>query len=96
MFENPLRQAILEMLRMRKGKSFCPSEVVRWIYPEAWRVFMIDVQDEMMRMYREGLILVSQAGEPVSPDRFPKGPVRISPITKPNAPKSVKENKKRS
>lgn len=57
---------------------------------------MIDVQDEMMRMYREGLILVSQAGVPVPPDGFPKGPVRISPITKPNAPKSVKENKKRS
>ncbi|MGY6522653.1 MAG: DUF3253 domain-containing protein [Mongoliitalea sp.] len=75
---NPLRQAILEMIRMRPNTSFCPSEVVRWMYPQAWRVFLDDVREEMMRLYKEGLIEVTQKGISVNPAEDPKGPVRIS------------------
>lgn len=75
---NPLRQAILEMIRLRGDASFCPSEVVRWIYPQAWRVFMDDLMSEMMTMYREGLINVTQMGSPIDPHQEPSGSVRIS------------------
>lgn len=75
---NPLRQAILEMIRLRGDASFCPSEVVRWIYPQAWRIFMEDVRKEMMCLYQEGLINVTQQGVSIDPAENPKGPVRIS------------------
>jgi hypothetical protein len=41
---------------------------------------MPDIQEEMMAMYREGLIQVTQKGIPVDPTVPPKGPVRIAPI----------------
>lgn len=72
-----LEIAILEMGRMRKGASFCPSEVVRWMYPQDWRFFMDDVKNEMMRLYREGKITVTQKNNPVNHEYLPKGPVRI-------------------
>lgn len=72
-----LETAILEMGRMRGKSSFCPSEVVRWIYPQSWRYFMEDIQSEMMRLYREGKVVVLQNNQPVHPHKFPKGPVRI-------------------
>lgn len=76
-----LRTAILDFCRRRKGKSFCPSEVVRQMYPEDWRLFMPDIQDTMMDMYREGFIQVTQGGEPIDPNHPPKGPVRISSLS---------------
>jgi len=72
-----LEIAIMEMGRMRKGASFCPSDVVRWLYPQDWRFFMDDVKEEMMRLYREGKISVTQKNNPVSPEFLPKGPIRI-------------------
>ena len=74
-----LRTAILDFC-YRRNLSFCPSEVVRKLYPEDWRYFMPDVQEVMMAMYREGLILVTQKDLPVDPNELPKGPVRISRI----------------
>jgi len=74
---NPLEQAILELIRRRKPGSFCPSEVVRWIYPEDWRHFMSDVRETMMDLYRKNIITVTQKGIPIDPNFLPKGPVRI-------------------
>lgn len=70
--------AILEMCRMRGDKCFCPSEVVRWIYPRSWRCFMPDVRLSMMDLYRQGKIKVTQKGEKVPLEEIPVGPVRIS------------------
>lgn len=78
-----LRVAILDFCNRRKGKSFCPSEVVRRIFPEDWELFMPDVQEEMMEMYREGLIQVTQKGVLIDSVKNPKGPVRISAVNKP-------------
>ncbi|WP_304517661.1 DUF3253 domain-containing protein [Cecembia rubra] len=75
--ENILEMAILEMGRMRKGGTFCPSEVVRWMYPQDWRFFMDDVKEVMMKLYREGKITVFQKNNPVDIHSIPKGPVRI-------------------
>lgn len=75
-----LEIAIMEMGRMRKGASFCPSEVVRWLYPQDWRFFMDEIKQEMMKLYREGKILVTQKDKAVDPTILPKGPVRIKVI----------------
>lgn len=73
-----LRVAILEMGRLRGDKSFCPSEVVRWLYPVDWRYFMPDVQAKMMELYNSGEVVVTQKGQPISKEQTPKGPVRIN------------------
>lgn len=78
-----LRTAILDFCHRRKDKSFCPSEVVRSMYPEDWALFMPDIRQEMMEMYRDGLIQVTQKGELINPDQNPQGPVRISGLPKP-------------
>lgn len=78
-----LRTAILDFCNRRKGKSFCPSEVVRQMFPEDWELFMSDIQEAMMIMYRDGLIQVTHNGIPVDPGQKPKGPVRILGVTKP-------------
>ena len=77
-----LRIAILDFCRRRKDSSFCPSEVVRQLFPEDWQMFMPDMQEVMMEMYREGVIAVTQMGNPVSTEQNPTGPVRISPVRK--------------
>lgn len=78
-----LRVAILDFCRRSKESSFCPSEVVRQMYPEDWREFLPDIRVVMMEMYREGYIQVTQKGEPIDPYQQPVGPVRISGIKKP-------------
>ncbi len=78
-----LRTAILDLCNRRKGKSFCPSEVVRQMFPEDWELFMSNIRAVMMEMYQEGLIQVTQKGIPIDPSQNPKGPVRISGINKP-------------
>lgn len=78
-----LRTAILDFCNRRKAKSFCPSEVVRKMFPEDWELFMPDIQEEMMDMYREGLIQVTQKGVAIDPSQKPKGPVRILSVSKP-------------
>ncbi|WP_338223179.1 DUF3253 domain-containing protein [Algoriphagus confluentis] len=78
-----LKSAILDFCRRRKTSSFCPSEVVRSMYPEDWRLFMPDIRQAMLELYREGHIVVTQRGIPVSLHEPPQGPVRISKVQKP-------------
>ncbi len=78
-----LRTAILEMCRRRKEEAFSPSEVVRQLFPQDWQMFMPDVLEEMMHMYREGLIEVSLNGKPVHLETVPEGSVRIVRKSKP-------------
>lgn len=78
-----LRMAILDYCSRRKEKTFCPSEVIRQMFPEDWELFMPEIQEVIMTMCREGLIQVSQKGVPVDPFKNPKGPVRISGVSKP-------------
>jgi hypothetical protein len=77
-----LRVAILNFCLRRGSRSFCPSEVVRQMYPEDWKHFLHDIRNVMMAMYSEGLITVTQKGIPVSPHQLPQGPVRISQVKK--------------
>ncbi|MGY6744133.1 MAG: DUF3253 domain-containing protein [Cecembia sp.] len=72
-----LQSAVLEMGRIRGDSTFCPSEVVRWLYPQDWRHFLSDVQTEMMNLYRQGKVVVLQKNKPVDKLTYPKGAVRI-------------------
>jgi hypothetical protein len=69
--------AIMEMCRMKKGESFCPSEVVKWIYPTSWPHFLEDVKREMMDLYQMGKIEVIQNQIPIPLDKIPVGEVKI-------------------
>ncbi len=72
-----LETAIFEMGRKARGESFSPTEVVKWIFPQSWPHFLVDVEEVMMRLYREGKISVTQAGKEIQKDQLPEGPVRI-------------------
>lgn len=74
---NILAIAIMEMCRMKKGESFCPSEVVKWIYPTSWPHFLVDVIREIMELYQMGKIEVIQNQTPISPDKIFVGEVKI-------------------
>lgn len=76
---NILSMAIMEMIRMRKGDSFGPEEVVKWIYPSSWRYFMDEVLAQMMLLYREGKISVSLNGKLISMHELPEEKVKIGP-----------------
>lgn len=78
-----LRTAILDFCRRKKGVSFCPSEVVRQMFPEDWELFLEEIKAEMIQMHREGLIHVTQNGILVEPSENSKGPFKIIGKSKP-------------
>ena len=75
--EKVLETAILEMGRKSGDQSFCPTQVAKWLYPQAWSHFMTDIHETMMEMYRDGRISVCQDGKEIDPKSMPEGPVRI-------------------
>lgn len=70
--------ATMEMAKRRKGSSFCPSEVVRWLYPQDWRHFMEEEKKAMMWLYRKGLLEIRQGGNLIDQNFLPDGPVRLN------------------
>ena len=50
------------MGRLKKGGEFSPSEVLQWIFPEAWQYFIPDVLIEIERLHLDGKIVVKQNG----------------------------------
>lgn len=68
---------VLELLERRRGKSICPSEVARDLYEDDWRERMELVRDTGFLMKAEGLIEITQEGNPVPRDH--KGPIRFGP-----------------
>lgn len=57
-----LKTAILEMCRQKKNEAFCPSEVLKLMFPEDWEQFIEEVNATAREMSREGLILITQNG----------------------------------
>ena len=82
MVESILQQAILEMGRLSQGASFSPSDVVKWVYPTSWEYFMMEVEEAMMELYRQGKISVTQGDSEIAKDLVPDGPLRITLIEK--------------
>lgn len=68
---------ILEMLLRRDaGKTICPSEVARKLYPDNWRDEMEHVRSIARDLVKSGKIVITQAGQEVDPDDF-KGAIRL-------------------
>ena len=60
-----------------KGKSTCPSEIARMMFPDDWRRHMVEVREVTVELQRQGKVIITQKGEPVDIDHI-KGPIRIS------------------
>lgn len=74
-----LRKAILQAVAARGAdKTICPSEVARAASPggDTWRELMPEVRAEAHRLQADGLIDVTQKGEPVDP-LSAQGPIRL-------------------
>jgi len=72
-----LRVAILDLLRRKKSEPFSPAEVVQQMYPEDWRHFMEDVLLQMMELYQEGLLEVTEDDHLVTPNAAPNDRMMI-------------------
>lgn len=74
--ETLLREKILELVERRgTGKTCCPSEVVRSLFPADWRDRMEQCRAVGWILEGEGRIEVCQGGLPVSPPVT--GPIRF-------------------
>jgi hypothetical protein len=70
------RAAILKLLAERgDGKTICPSEAARLLAPQDWRPLIAETRKAGTELADEGLIEVTQGGQPVSP-RDVAGPIR--------------------
>ncbi|GAA4199931.1 DUF3253 domain-containing protein [Pedobacter jeongneungensis] len=72
-----IKATILEMAMLRgHEKSTCPSEIARLLFPGHWRAHMSAVREEAIALQKQGLVLITQKGEPVDIKKI-KGPIRI-------------------
>jgi hypothetical protein len=72
-----LRTAILDFCRRKKGKPFCPTEVVQQMFPEDWELFTEEVTEEAIQMAKEEIIELSS--------RDPEGKVLVAGFAKPKS-----------
>lgn len=75
--DKKISDEILEMLMRRDaGKTICPSEVARALYPDNWRGEMEHVRTVARGLVKEGKIVITQGGEVVDPENF-QGAIRL-------------------
>ena len=75
--DKKIANLILEiLLRRDPGKTICPSEVARSLYPENWREEMEHVREIARVLVSEGEIVITQKGIEVDPENF-KGAIRL-------------------
>ena len=73
-----LELAIAELLRARgRGKSICPSEAARQVFPERWREQMERTREAARRLAAAGELVFTQRGRVVDPSRA-RGAVRLA------------------
>jgi Protein of unknown function (DUF3253) len=72
-----LESAILELLSRRAaGKTICPAEAARMIYPDGWEQHMEEAREAARRLVAQGAIVITQRGKVVDPARA-KGAIRL-------------------
>ncbi len=72
-----LREAILALLERRgPGKTICPSDAARAVAGDGFRPLMAAAREVAATLVDEGVVRVTQRGEPVDP-RTARGPIRI-------------------
>ncbi|MCC5981766.1 MAG: DUF3253 domain-containing protein [Oceanicaulis sp.] len=78
MSKNTIETAILALVEQRGvGKSICPSEAARAVWPEDWQKHMREVRAVAVGMARKGEISILRKGKPVDPEDF-RGVYRLS------------------
>lgn len=84
-----IESVILTLVEQRGvGKSICPSEAARAVWPEEWQKRMREVRAVAVGMARKGQISILRKGKPVDPEDF-KGVYRLSlPQTQGTTPES--------
>ncbi|KPP80528.1 MAG: hypothetical protein HLUCCA04_12815 [Oceanicaulis sp. HLUCCA04] len=92
MSKDTIESAILALVEQRgAGKSICPSEAARAVWPEVWQNRMRQVRNVAVGMARKGEIAILRKGKPVDPDDF-KGVYRLSlPATRDAGPDATPE-----
>lgn len=74
---NRLRTAILGLLSQRDpGKTICPSDAARAVAGASFRPLMPAARDAAAQLVREGVLEVTQGGDPVDPSTA-RGPIRL-------------------
>ena len=63
--------------RRGTGSSACPSEVVRNLSPNGWRLLMPRVKQVAVQLAQAGLICITQKGVVLNPAEPWRGPIRI-------------------
>lgn len=76
-FSARIAEKILSVATSRgTGKSTCPSEVARMLFPDDWRKHMKSVVDVAVHLQGRGKVVITQKGQPIDVDHI-KGPIRI-------------------
>lgn len=75
--EGILVLATMEMAQRKKGSYFNPIDVVRWIYPSDWRLFLEEEKCALTWLQGKGLVDVLVNGEPVRSNFSLSDPVTI-------------------
>jgi len=72
-----IRETILDVATARgPGKTTCPSEIARMLFPSDWRTHMDSVRDVAIDLHLQGKVVITQQGMPVDVCHI-KGPIRI-------------------
>lgn len=70
-------EAILSLLEARgQGKTICPSEAAREVWPQSWRDQMERTREAARRLVSREEVEITQKGRVVDPSTA-KGPIRI-------------------
>lgn len=73
-----ITEEILRLLEERgEGKTICPSEAVRRLYPDDWRDRMELCREAAAELADSGRIEIHQGGKTVDP-RSHRGPTRLA------------------
>ena len=71
-----LEEVIIKLLLTRDpGKSICPSEVVRILFPLDWRTKMSHVRLVAGKLMEENVLVITQKNQTV--EISAKGPIRL-------------------
>lgn len=72
-----IAEEIIKQVRNRGvGKTICPSEVARALFPVDWRDHMDAVRGAAAELAVAGKIVITQKGERVSTESV-RGPIRL-------------------
>ena len=78
--DDQLEAAILQLLDQRgAGKTICPSEAARAVFPKAWELQMEPARAAARRLVSAGRIVITQGGVVVDPSQA-KGPIRLRKV----------------